>query len=41
MDFEIEYTSPIEKIKNEPKKESRTFEKNNTFVPKPYFKSFL
>lgn len=40
LDFDIEYQSPIEQIKEELQRETRTFEKDNTFVNKPIFKNF-
>lgn len=41
LDFEIEYQSPIEQIRNEMQRETRTFKGDNTFVVKPIFKLSL
>ncbi|MGO3184398.1 MAG: hypothetical protein ACTIJ9_16340 [Aequorivita sp.] len=40
LDFEIEYQSPIEQIRDEMQRETRTFKRDNTFVAKPIFKNF-
>ncbi|MGO3184396.1 MAG: hypothetical protein ACTIJ9_16330 [Aequorivita sp.] len=40
LDFEIEYKSPIGQIRDEMHRETRTFEKDNTFIAKPILKNF-
>ncbi|MGO3184401.1 MAG: hypothetical protein ACTIJ9_16355 [Aequorivita sp.] len=40
LDFEIEYKSPIEQLRNEMHRETRTFKRDKTFVANPIFKNF-
>lgn len=40
LDFEIEYHSPIEQIRKEMQRETRTFKRDNTLIIKPVLKNF-